>query len=316
MFALNLLLYLSQIPYTMKTFKLKSQFDDLDLGVALCECEEQPKAIFQIVHGMAEHKERYFPFMEYLAEHGYVSVIHDHRGHGESVKSEKDYGYMYEGGAQAMVEDVLKVQDWAKSQYPGVPVHLFGHSMGSMVVRAFVRSYDDHIAKLIVCGCPSDNPGKGAGLLLANIIGFFRGQHHQSAFLNNLAFGGYARQFPGEHPLAWLSANKENVKNYAANPLCGFTFTVNGFKNLFRIMKICYSKNGWVMRNTDLKILFISGGDDPCRIDDKAFYKAVNFLKAKGYKSVDSILYPGLRHEIMLENEPKVQEDILKFIEG
>lgn len=91
---------------------------------------------------------------------------------------------------------------------------------------------------------------------------------------------------------------------------------MNGFKNLFRVMKVCYSKKGWVMRNTDLKILFVSGGDDPCRISDKDFYKAVNFLKAKGYKSVNSILYPGLRHEILLENEPKVWGDILKFIEN
>ena len=142
----------------MNTLKLKSNFDDLSLGVAFLPAQGTPKAIFQIVHGMAEHKERYYPFMEFLSEHGYACVIHDHRGHGESVKSEQDLGFMYDGGADAMVEDVLLVQDWAKGQFPNLPVYLFGHSMGSMVVRAFTRKYDDRIDKLIVCGCPSNNP--------------------------------------------------------------------------------------------------------------------------------------------------------------
>ena len=41
-----------------------------------------PKALVQLAHGMAEHKGRYLPFMEYLAEHGYAVLVNDHRGHG------------------------------------------------------------------------------------------------------------------------------------------------------------------------------------------------------------------------------------------
>ena len=48
------------------------------------------RAVVQLVHGMSEHKERYLPFMQYLAKSGYVTVIHDHRGHGKSVKYQED----------------------------------------------------------------------------------------------------------------------------------------------------------------------------------------------------------------------------------
>ena len=41
---------------------------------------------------MCEHKERYYGFMEYLTGYGYVTVIHDHRGHGASVKDKTDLG--------------------------------------------------------------------------------------------------------------------------------------------------------------------------------------------------------------------------------
>ena len=70
--------------------------------------DEKYKGIIQIVHGMSEYKERYLPFMEYMAERKYVSVIHDHRGHGKSVRSKEDLGYMYGGGADAMLEEITE----------------------------------------------------------------------------------------------------------------------------------------------------------------------------------------------------------------
>ena len=64
------------------------------------------KGVVQMVHGMCEHKERYYDFLEYLANQGYLCVIHDHRGHGGSVESDADLGYFYDGGYEALVEDI------------------------------------------------------------------------------------------------------------------------------------------------------------------------------------------------------------------
>ena len=85
-----------------------SEADGLEIS-ALCIMPEEKteyRAVIQLVHGMSEHKERYIPFMEYLAEKGYITVIHDHRGHGKSVKNPDDLGYMYGGGAEAMLQDI------------------------------------------------------------------------------------------------------------------------------------------------------------------------------------------------------------------
>lgn len=73
----------------MKIEKIKSQKDGLELEIAIFKPSENPKAIVQISHGMAEHKERYYPFMEFLSKKGFVCVINDHRGHGESVKKKE-----------------------------------------------------------------------------------------------------------------------------------------------------------------------------------------------------------------------------------
>ena len=328
----------------MKHLKINASSDGLELAVTVCEPEGLPqpegrqlpdgrqlpegepdgrprpegkpaaKGIFQIVHGMAEHKERYYEFMEFLASNGFVAVICDLRGHGESVKSEKDLGYLYDGGWKGMVEDVKCVQDWAKREYPGLPVTLFGHSMGSLIARSFAKRYDDAIARLIVCGCPSDNPAKSAGHVLASLIGTFLGGHHRSRLLNGMSFGSYDKAFKADGPFAWLSKNRENVLNYIRDPLCGFCFTANGFKGLLGLMKDCYGAKGWKMANPNLPIRFISSGNDPCRISDKDFRKAVAFLQSRGYRQVGSRLFPTLRHEILREEDPAVFTDILKFL--
>ena len=61
----------------------KSEADGLEISVMALIPDKKPyRAVVQLVHGMSEHKERYIPFMQYLAKLGYVVVIHDHRGHG------------------------------------------------------------------------------------------------------------------------------------------------------------------------------------------------------------------------------------------
>ena len=69
---------------------LKSVYDNLPLGITVRTPDQSPTGIIQFVHGMSEHRGRYHDIMEYFTQIGYVTVIHDHRGHGESVIS-SDY---------------------------------------------------------------------------------------------------------------------------------------------------------------------------------------------------------------------------------
>lgn len=300
----------------MKEFTITSPSDGLALAVAVCEPAGTPSGIVQIAHGMCEHKERYYDFMEFLAANGFVAVCNDHRGHGASVRSAQDLGYMYEGGWEAMVDDCKAVTDWARSNYPGVPLTLFGHSMGSMVVRSYAKRYDDAIDTLFVCGCPSDNPAKGAGKALATVIGLFRGDHHRPQLLQNMSFGAYNKPFKDEgYAAAWVCSDKETLDAYHADPLCSYIFTANGFRNLMGLMQDCYSKKGWKMSNRDLPVHFISGGDDPCRISDEALTNAVEAMRRAGYSSTDLKIYPGMRHEILNETgKAQVWNDILSLL--
>lgn len=302
----------------IKHFSVAASADGLELAGLVAEPDEgQPKAVVQMVHGMCEHKERYEPLMKYLAASGFACVIHDHRGHGASVRNEKDLGYLYKGGWQALVEDIRVVNDWIRNQFPDRKIILFGHSMGSLAVRSFAKRFDDRIAALIVCGCPSDNPAKGVGKTLAACIGRLKGWHYRSKLLQTLTLGAYDKPFAAEKThAAWVCSDPETLKAYNADPLCQFVFTANGFYNLMGLMQDCYSPKGWVMHNPALPVYFISGEQDPCRGSDKAFNDAVEKMRQVGYTTVTSHLYPGMRHEIHNETRrAEVWQDILAFVE-
>ncbi|MBQ9547868.1 MAG: lysophospholipase [Bacteroidales bacterium] len=300
----------------MELFSCKASADGLQLAVALIAPDGAPKGIVQLVHGMCEHKERYFDFMEFLAAQGYVAVIHDHRGHGESVLSADDLGYFYDGGWRACVDDVKVVGDLVRKRWPGLPFTLLGHSMGSMVVRCYARRYDDSIDRLIVSGCPSDNPAKAAGALLANIIGVLKGWHYRPIILQKLSFGSYNKPFADEgYRNAWVCSNPEILDRYHDDPLCQFIFTANGFKNLLGMMKDCYSRKGWKMANPGLPVHFISGGEDPCRISDKALEQAADAMRQAGYRQVTLKIYPGMRHEVLNEiGRQQVWDDLAALL--
>ena len=93
--------------------------------------------------------------------------MHDHRGHGKSVRQQEDLGYFYNGKEKAIVEDLHQITLWIKEEYPNLPVYLLGHSMGTLVARNYIKKYDNEIKKLILTGPPCKNPAVDIGLLLA-----------------------------------------------------------------------------------------------------------------------------------------------------
>lgn len=301
----------------MENSKIKSACDELMLDVLTVVPDGEIKGIVQISHGMAEHKERYIPFMEFLAKNGYVTVIHDHRGHGKSVKSKADLGYFYEENAEYVVEDLHQITTFIKNKYPNQKVILLGHSMGSMIVRKYIKKYDKDIDKLIVCGSPSKNPLVDLALLLVRILRAFKGEHYRSNLMQKLAFGKYGKKFQqSKSENVWICSDNKVVNNYDDDELCGFTFTLNGFSNLFHVMKDIYSKKDWALSHKNLPILFIAGADDQVIINEKKWLESQEFLKNLGYENIEKILYPNMRHEILNEiNKDVVWKDVYEWIE-
>lgn len=303
-----------------REFTLQSKYDNLALSCAEYTAEgvtqTNAKGVVQIVHGMCEYKERYEGFIDYLTQNGYIVFAHDHRGHGGSVTANKNLGYFGDKKGEAIVDDAALVTDEIRRLYPGLSVTLFGHSMGSLVVRAYIQKYEEKIDKLIVCGSPSKNSLAGFGLMLNGVISAFRGKKYRSRLMANASTGGGDDKFPGEGKNAWLTRDKTVVEKYNADEKCNFIFTCNGFSNLLHLVKNAYKKKKYPAKHSDLPIFFMAGADDPVIGNEKKWLEAQQFLRDVGYKNVTGKSYPKMRHEILNElGKEEVYADALAFIE-
>ena len=165
---------------------IKSNCDNLPISVTMFVPEGEIKGILQISHGMAEHKERYYEFLEYVANQGYVTIISDHRGHGKSVKDKNDLGFFYDKSSEYIVEDIHQITLYVKELFKDKEMILFGHSMGSMVVRKYIKKYDEDIDKLIVCGSPSKNQFVNLAINIIKIMEAFEGERNKSNYIQKL----------------------------------------------------------------------------------------------------------------------------------
>ena len=298
----------------MSTYTIASTFDNLILSIAVSEPLSQPKGIVVLVHGMSEHKKRYFPFMEYLSENGYICVIYDQRGHGKSIKQTKDLGYFYSENTVALVHDLGDIVEFSKVRFPGLPVVMFAHSMGTLVARNFIKQGDKKLKGLVLCGPPSKNSASGVAALLAHGLCKVPGGHHISNVLYNISVGRFERR--GEMKNSWLSTDKKSVVAYNCDPLCGHKFSNNGYYHLFSLLSMAYDTRGWKVNNKDMPIWLIAGADDPVIESEKKFTQTVSFLQERGYTHVNSLLYRGMRHELLNETyHTQVYQDVKDFFD-
>lgn len=289
-------------------------YDQQEMLSTLVCMPNNVKAIIQFSHGMAEHKERYVPFMHYLNAHGYGCVIHDHRGHGDSVKTMDDFGHFNDKTYSYIIEDLHVITQFIKKTYPGIPVYMYAHSMGTLVARNYIKKYDYEIEKLVLSGSPYKNTLAPFGFALAKIQEKLFGERHKSSLIQNMAIGSFDKKFSGFKRNRWISVDEENVEHYNAHEKCGFVFTINGFQNLFHMMISCFKKEEYQVQNETLTILFIAGEEDPVIGSKKQFAHQYTFLKEVGYPRVTYKLYPHMRHEILNEKgKMKVYQDVLTF---
>ena len=281
--------------------------------------EGEIKGVVQIIHGMCEHAQRYAPLAEFLNEKGYLVCAEDHLGHGKSVTSEKELGYFNKQRSTKIVLDDIRALHLAvKKQTEGKPYFILGHSMGSFFCRKYISLYGKEFDGAIVMGTGFNNAFTlSFGIAVAGLSSLFCGWHRRSKLITKLAFGVYNKKFkPARTPFDWLSKDEENVDRYLADPLCGFTFTNNGYHVLFSILKDVCSHKTIEATDKNLPVFFVSGSDDPVGGYGKGVLKVKKKFDEAEIKDVSVKLYEGARHEILNDFcKTEVYGDILEFIE-
>lgn len=265
---------------------------------------ERPRGLVQLVHGISEHSGRYVDFAEFLVGQGFAVCANDHIGHGGSTSGD-NYGYLPpDTGVDIMLEDIDEMRCLSQ-RYVGedIPYFIFGHSMGSLLVRAYIARFGEGIEGAVVCDT-ADKPAivPMIGQMVIGIAAMFKGWHARAVFFNNLANRTYTKDLKNENsPLAWISRNAENVRAYIADEITGFTITLGASYTLMKLGRVAMSRKTARLVPSELPVLFIAGAQDPVGSNGRDVERAERRLHSAGVENVGLILYGEMRHEILNE---------------
>ncbi|UHA75952.1 alpha/beta hydrolase [Paenibacillus sp. 481] len=279
--------------------------------------ERSIRGIVQIAHGMTETAERYERFAQALTDAGYVVYGNDHRGHGKTAAQVENLGYLGENGFEWMVLNMAQLSTMIKEKHEGLPLFLFGHSMGSFLSQQYISLHADLIEGVILC---ATNGPRGvdiiAGANLAKLIRTMRGDRHRSLLIDKLAFGSFNRKFePSRTPFDWLSRDPAEVDKYVADPYCGFLSTVSFYHDFFRFLRVIHQPTTMARIPKTLPVMLIAGDADPVGMYGKGVLRLAEMYKQLTIQDVTCNIYAGARHELLNEtNRDEITTDCIQWL--
>jgi len=297
--------------------------DGKAIYVRVWQPEKAPKAVLLIAHGMAEHGARYERFAASLTADGYVVYCPDDRGHGKTIANDSETGYFTDkgkGGFRRIIDDDKEIADEAAKAYPGLPLFLFGHSMGSFVSQGFIALYGSMLSGCVLSGTAGPMPKAvlSAGRAIAGIGCFFKGRHAKAKLCNKISFGSYNNAFkPTRTEFDWLSRDKAEVDKYVADPLCGFVCTNGFFSDFMGGLAFIHRPEVMAAIPKNLPVFMVSGSMDPVGAASGSVDQLAKMYRDLGIACVDKKLYEGAHHEILNEtNRDEVTKDIIGWLDS
>lgn len=293
---------------------------ELPYRQSLSRTPEAAKSVVHICHGLAEHSARYARFAKALNETGHHVYAHDHRGHGVNISAHAPRGmFAPKDGYRVAISDILALNRHIHATHPGLPVILFGHSMGGLIALNYVLEHSDTIDATAIWNA-NFNGGieNTAAMMLLKAERMLKGSDVPSAILPKLTFRAWGASIPDHQtPFDWLSRDPSEVEAYVNDPLCGFDPTVSLWIDVFQIMKNGATDSNFAAIRKSLPFNIVGGGQDPATDKGKATRKLADRLQAMGFGNVACTVYSETRHESLNDiNRGEVMQNFLDWLDN
>ena len=249
----------------------------------------EPRAQAVLTHGFGEHCGRYGGLAGALNAAGISLFAYDLRGHGSSA-APRGFVPRYDD----LLDDLERVIAAAKREHPGLPLFLFGHSMGGNIALNYALRRPSGIRGALI---------SGPWLRLASRPPAWK------RVLGRLAARLQPRlALPAAVDPALLSHDPQQVLAYANDPLVHSTMTA-------RLYAEVTAAGEWALAHAaalTLPVLLMHGGGDKLT-DPRA---TAEFHAAAGGSDKSLRIYPDQYHEILNETDPApVLKDIVEWIQ-
>jgi len=278
---------------------------------------EKPKAIVQVLHGLAEHGSRYARLAQALAAAGYTTYAHDHRGHGKSIPAGSQPGHMADDDSwNRIVEDAHGVNREIAKRHPGVPIIVLGHSIGSIILQQLLF---EHPSDMVAAALSGSNgkplPIAALGKIVARVERARVGKRNPSPVLQWLTVNEYNKAFsPVRTEADWLSRDPEEVDKYVADPLCGFAASTQAYIDILRAFDRVANPSNVSKVPKDMPLYLFAGDQDPFGDFGKGMKRLYDAYKRAAIFDVRLKLYPSGRHEMLNEtNRQEVTDDFIAW---
>ncbi|WP_416407155.1 alpha/beta fold hydrolase [Agrobacterium rosae] len=262
----------------------------------------RPKGVLMICHGLVEHAGRYRRFADVMAQQGFEVYAHDHRGHGRTKTDDAPIGrFAWKDGVTKVISDVMAMRTLVGERHPGLPVILFGHSMGGLIALNTAVSNPGSFDALSIWNS-NLNPGIMGRLaqVVLRIEKMLKGSDVPSAILPKATFRIWNSKMPEKRTHAdWLSHDKAAVDAYVGDPLCQFEASVSLWQDVF---EMSYRGPKLLSRlPKDLPILLVSGNEDAATNNGREIVWLAGQFRDAGFTRVEDTIYLGMRHETLHE---------------
>ena len=301
------------------TFTYKDQ-DGIEIFVYKWEPDNgQAKACVQIVHGVAEHALRYQDFAQYLTTRGFICYGGDYRGHGKSIV-DGNMGYFGPNGWRGNVNSIHELTNIIKKENPNISVFYLGHSLGSMFGQDILQEFGSDYKGAVLSGTT------GGDSKVKIVVGGFlarrdakKGPTRPDQRLHDIVMKPLNKKWakePGATEFEWISSDKEVVKKYIDDPLCGFVEPAGYFVDLNVGVNKIWKKTNEQKIPKDLPLFFIAGLEDPLSKKTKSVQQLIKRYKSYGISNIEQKFYPNDRHETLQEvNKEEVYADVVNWLE-
>lgn len=262
----------------------------------------QACGVLMICHGLVEHAGRYRHFADVMSKQGFEVYAHDHRGHGRTRASDAPLGrFAWKDGASKVIADVMTMRRMIGEKHPGLPVILFGHSMGGLIALNTAVSHPNAFDGLSIWNS-NLNPGVMGRIaqVILRLEKMLKGSDVPSAVLPKATFRTWNAKMPEKRTHAdWLSHDRAAVDAYVEDPLCQFEASVSLWQDVF---ELSYRGPKLMERlPKNLPVLLVSGDQDAATNNGREIEWLAERFRQAGFNRIDMTIYRGMRHETLNE---------------